>query len=117
MYIGCSKDFYDELSENVGDCQTLFGDIRAILSQSKKQLAGGNGLDEGNMHTKARLKWPFNTERVTLLRNDLDRLKLDVGLKIDVIRFKREVHESWIAEHEREIAKKYCRKSLQLWVY
>ena len=103
----CSEDFYNSLSENIDDCRTLFGDIRAILSQSKKQLAGDNGSDGGTMHAKDRLKWPFSTERVTVFRNDLDRLKLDVGLKIDVIRYKREVFESQIAEHEREISKKY----------
>ena len=107
----CSNEFYFSLSEDIDGCQALFREIRTVLSQSKKQIESDYAVDNGGMHVKDRLKWSFNAERVTVLQTELDKCKLGVGLKIDVIRYKREVHEGEIAKHEREIAKKYLHNS------
>lgn len=113
----CSKDFYSALAENVDDCKIIFKDIGVILSQCTTPTVGNQQAQNDSMRTMDRLKWPFSTERVTLFRNDLDRLKLDVGLKIDVIRYKRELHESRLAQHQRNIAKKYCSVCLPMSLY
>ena len=73
-----------------------------MLTEASKETAAHQRPDRASMNTRDRLKWPFNNTRVALCRSDLDRLKLDMSLKIDVMRYRRDIHD-------RRVAERYCK--------
>ena len=52
---------------------------------------------------KEKLKWPFKQTRIALLRTDLDRLKSNLNLMMNVMKHARDIHEREVRDKDRRL--------------
>lgn len=85
----CSKEFFQAFDKNIKDCSKAFGNIEDMLQKSIKTFQETPLSDEStkkvsNLSTGEKFKWPFKRTKIGMLRNDLDRQKADLQMKLHV---------------------------------
>lgn len=98
----CSKEFYRVTSENIQDCSQAFISIDKALQKSIKAVKDvplTEASDDRVYELRKRDKfwWSFKQTRVEKLRSNLERLKANLNLKMQVMAHAREVHERQLA--------------------
>lgn len=84
--IPCTREFYKVTSENIEGCSTAFASIDKALQRSIKVIKdtpAANGY----------LRWPFHKQRIENHRRNLDRLKANLNLKMQIMAHARKIHE------------------------
>lgn len=94
----CTREFYKVTSENIDGCSAVFASIDKALQKSIRAMkdapTAGSSFDQGfELRKWDKFLWPFNKPRVENLRRDLDRLKINLNLKMQVMAHAREIHE------------------------
>lgn len=70
-------------SQTVKDCLQIFEELDQALDKS---------VGEGGMRKRDKIKWPFREKRMELLRGNLDRLKANLTLMLQVLSYARDVN-------------------------
>lgn len=94
----CTSEFYKVTSENIESCSAAFASIDKALQKSIKAVkdapaTNGNVDQVFELRKRDRFWWPFNKQRVENHRRNLDRLKANLNLKMQVMAHAREIHE------------------------
>lgn len=94
----CTREFYKVTSENIEDCSAVFASIDKALQKSIKAIkdapiASGSVDQVLELRKRDKFWWPFNKPKIENHRRNLDRLKANLNLKMQVMAHAREIHE------------------------
>lgn len=94
----CTREFHKVTSENIEGCSAAFASIDKALQKSIKAIrdipaANGNVDQVFELRKRDKFWWPFHKQRVENHRRNLDRLKANLNLKMQVMAHAREIHE------------------------
>ena len=99
----CKPEFYEVTSRNIKDCDDAFTKIDETLQKSVKAIKDAPLSEAGNdpvyeLRTREKFLWPFKETRIEKMRSNLERLKANLNLKMQVMAYAREMHERQIAQ-------------------
>jgi hypothetical protein len=76
----------------VKECFVVFEGLTKILDKALPKNADEKGARGGKgMKFRERMKWPFMEPKVELMRANLDRLKMNLTLMLEVLKFARDI--------------------------
>ena len=92
----CSENALRTTSAIVGECRTLFEKIDLALEEkmTRMGLDGNPGQPEPAIFERS--TWPLLRPRIELLWNNLDKLKSNLHLMLDVLIYARLVAEKYV---------------------
>lgn len=73
-------------------CETVFNEVQDILKKRQKVNKQGDTI----FTLAGKLSWPFEKEKVELLRRRLESLKLDLSLLLDVLHLAQGELQRWL---------------------
>lgn len=95
----CSIEFYRTTHQNVSEIKTVFEETEDLLLEAGTIVRNeGGGIDHIEFRRSDRLRWPFRKSKLEMMQRDLERLKLSLSLKMQVMNHARATYDKKVID-------------------
>ena len=94
----CSDIFVLTAGNTVKECLEVFEELDKMILKNMPNLSQGNKATRATMALE-KLKWPFIQPRIQLLRGNLDMLRANISLMLNVLIYARQESERLVLRY------------------
>lgn len=94
----CSENLVKTAGNTVKECLDAFEELDSMILKNMPNLSQGHRATRATMALE-RLKWPFIQPRIQLLRGNLDMVRANISLMLNVLIYARHVSDRLVSRH------------------
>ncbi len=94
----CSDNFVQTAGDTVKECLGVFEELDKMILEKMPNLSQENKATRAKIALE-RLWWPFIQPRIQLLRGNLDMLRANISLMLNVLIYARQVSERLVSRY------------------